>query len=71
MNDNHYQSLLVEGGASTLQSFLDADCWDAIRVETGTISVPCGTRAPQLPKDIRLVDREIFDGNIIETYERN
>lgn len=71
MNDNHYQSLLVEGGASTLQSFLDADCWDAIRVETGTISVPCGTRAPQLPKDIRLVDRVIFDGNIIETYERN
>lgn len=70
MNDNHRQSLLVEGGASTLQSFLEADCWDAIRVETGTASVPCGTRAPELPKDIRLLSREMADGNIIETYER-
>lgn len=28
------QSLIVEGGAKTLQSFIDDDLWDEVRVET-------------------------------------
>lgn len=70
MGDNGKQSLLVEGGAATLRGFIEADCWDAIRMETGTMSVSCGTPAPQLPKDIQLARREIVDGNTIETYNR-
>jgi diaminohydroxyphosphoribosylaminopyrimidine deaminase/5-amino-6-(5-phosphoribosylamino)uracil reductase len=70
MTDHQKQSLLVEGGATTLNNFIDDDCWDAIRVETGTMSVPCGTRAPMLPVDAHLVSREMIDGNIIENYER-
>lgn len=44
------QSVLVEGGAKTLQSFLDKDCWDEIRVLTNTsLHVDQGLPAPAVP----------------------
>lgn len=43
-------SLLVEGGASLLQSFIDSDLWDAARVERNpNIRIGNGVPAPQLP----------------------
>jgi diaminohydroxyphosphoribosylaminopyrimidine deaminase/5-amino-6-(5-phosphoribosylamino)uracil reductase len=59
------QSLIVEGGARTLQSFLEQGLWDEIRVETAPITVTDGTRAPQLPANVALIDRQCFDGNQI------
>lgn len=64
------QSLLVEGGARTLQSFIDADAWDEIRIETAPWCVDGGTRAPQLPAGVTLVSSRQYDGNTITTYER-
>ena len=64
------QSLIVEGGAKTHQSFLEADLWDEIRVETAPLTVTDGTRAPQLPASVRIVDRREYDGNVIINYER-
>ena len=44
---NKVQSLIVEGGAITHQSFLDAGLWDEIRIETATSKfVKTGTEAP-------------------------
>ena len=42
-------SLLVEGGPTLHKSFLDADIWDEIRVETGSITINEGLKAPTLP----------------------
>ncbi len=43
------QSVLVEGGASLLQSFIDANCWDEARVITNTeMEIPSGLKAPLL-----------------------
>ncbi|WP_037351484.1 bifunctional diaminohydroxyphosphoribosylaminopyrimidine deaminase/5-amino-6-(5-phosphoribosylamino)uracil reductase RibD [Sediminibacterium salmoneum] len=46
------QSILVEGGASLLQSFLDADCWDEIRViksaDAIKLTSDVGVKAPVL-----------------------
>lgn len=42
------QSLLVEGGAQTLQSFIDASLWDEARVETAPMWLENGVRAPQI-----------------------
>ena len=64
------QSLIVEGGAATLQSFIDAGLWDEIRVETSPQTVSGGTRAPQMPSDVRLVSQKTYDGNVIRTWER-
>ena len=62
------QSLIVEGGLATLQSFLDAGLWDEIRVETAPMTVTDGTRAPELPSGIKLVSQKDYDGNVIRTY---
>ncbi|MGI9553089.1 MAG: bifunctional diaminohydroxyphosphoribosylaminopyrimidine deaminase/5-amino-6-(5-phosphoribosylamino)uracil reductase RibD [Aurantibacter sp.] len=41
-------SLLVEGGAKTLQTFVDANLWDEARVFTGSTSFKAGTKSPIL-----------------------
>lgn len=64
------QSLIVEGGAKTHQSFLAADLWDEIRVETAPTTATDGTRAPQLPADIKTVESNSYDGNVITVYEK-
>lgn len=66
------QSLVVEGGATTLQTFIDRGLWDEIRVETALDCVITdGTKAPQLPTGIRIVGEERYGDNIIMDYERN
>ena len=42
------QSVIIEGGAKTLQSFIDANLWDEARVFTGQIKFQNGTTAPKL-----------------------
>jgi len=65
------QSLIVEGGAKTLQSFIDDALWDEIRVETNLLlTVSGGTRAPQIPADAALSRRMCFDGCVIVSYQR-
>jgi diaminohydroxyphosphoribosylaminopyrimidine deaminase/5-amino-6-(5-phosphoribosylamino)uracil reductase len=64
------QSLIVEGGAKTLQTFINQGLWDEIRLETAAITVSSGTRAPQVPENARLVRQDFFDGNHIAIYTR-
>ena len=42
------QSLIVEGGTKTLQSFIDANLWDEARVFTGNNYFIDGVKAPVL-----------------------
>jgi len=62
-------SLIVEGGARTLQSFIDAGLWDEIRVETAPFTINDGVAAPHLPRGIDIVKKEFY-GNTIFTYKR-
>ena len=64
------QSIMVEGGRKTLQSFIDAGLWDEIRVETAPMTVAEGTPAPQLPTDAHLYQQEEWEGNILCWYSR-
>ena len=43
-----YQSVLVEGGAQTLQSFIDADLWDEAYIERSDIVLGDGIKAPKI-----------------------
>ncbi|WP_179098918.1 dihydrofolate reductase family protein, partial [Porphyromonas gingivalis] len=43
------QSLLVEGGACILRSFIDSGLYDDVRIEHSTIILNEGVRAPLLP----------------------
>lgn len=69
--ENNRQSLLVEGGLVTLNSFIDADLWDEIRVETAPFTVANGTEAPRIPSSASLNDKVEFDNNIIALYSHN
>ncbi|MFC0604542.1 bifunctional diaminohydroxyphosphoribosylaminopyrimidine deaminase/5-amino-6-(5-phosphoribosylamino)uracil reductase RibD [Winogradskyella pulchriflava] len=39
-------SVIIEGGAQTLQTFIDEDLWDEARVFTGNVVFTTGTKAP-------------------------
>lgn len=54
------QSLLVEGGAATHRSFIEAELWDEIRVEMASSTMQTGTKAPAIPGEARLESRQIF-----------
>ena len=69
LHAHNIQSLVVEGGRKTLDSFLEHGLWDELRVETNThLTVGAGTRAPQLPADAEVVAQHDYDGNVIISY---
>lgn len=65
------QSLMVEGGATTLQSFINANLWDEIRIETAPVTVAQGTPAPRVPQDVELVTHEIHCEYMVETFYKH
>jgi diaminohydroxyphosphoribosylaminopyrimidine deaminase/5-amino-6-(5-phosphoribosylamino)uracil reductase len=46
--ENNIQSIIIEGGRKTIQSFIDANLWDEARVFIGEINLNEGTKAPKL-----------------------
>lgn len=50
-------SLIVEGGAVLLQSFIDAGYWDEIRIETAPVELNNGIPAPVIPFVSELIER--------------
>lgn len=46
--EQQVQSMIVEGGTKTIQTFIDADLWDEARVFTGSVSLRDGLKAPKL-----------------------
>lgn len=56
------QSVIIEGGKQTLQTFIDANLWDEARIFVGNSRFNIGTKAPKLVlKD--------FERHIIDTDE--
>ena len=48
------QSILIEGGKQTLQSFIDANLWDEARVFTGNVTLKSGIKAPVLGHNFKI-----------------
>ena len=71
LHAHNIQSLIVEGGAQTLRSFLVQNLWDELRVETNTtMTVSGGTRAPQIPANAVVTDSHEYNGNRIIIYRQ-
>ena len=62
------QSLIVEGGSQTHQSFIESGLWDELRVETAPMVLGRGTKAVSIPANARLLRQETYDGNTLTTY---
>ena len=58
------QSVMVEGGPTLLQYFIDHHCWHEIRIITNTtLSIENGVTAPILPDDLDVVMDEMFEND--------
>lgn len=64
------QSLLVEGGSCTLQSFIDAGLWDEAFVEESPLRLKDGIRAPQIGRE-KICFYEQHFGRVIRHYKAN
>ena len=62
------QTLLVEGGADVLQSFIDSGLWDECYVEKGTITLDGKVKAPILSQEAVLKEMNADFGQPIKKY---
>ncbi len=56
------QSVIIEGGRQTLQTFIDSQLWDEARIFIGNVSFTSGTKSPVL-------NRNILEQHLIDTDE--
>ena len=63
------QSLLVEGGAKLLQSFIDEGLWDEARIETAPCCLKQGVAAPLLT-DCQLESEHQYGGNMLRLFRK-
>ena len=64
---NNITSVLIEGGARTLQTFIDAKLWDEARVFTGTSTFKKGIKAPILKGKLTVTKK--LDQDILKIYK--
>jgi diaminohydroxyphosphoribosylaminopyrimidine deaminase/5-amino-6-(5-phosphoribosylamino)uracil reductase len=60
------QSLILEGGTKTIQTFIDENLWDEARVFSGEVHLNDGVNAPKL--DVIPTKEENIKGDILKTY---
>lgn len=72
LHSRKVQSLLVEGGATLLQSFIDASLWDEARVERNpSLFVGEGVAAPSFPAGLQALKSSLGGNEIALYYPKN
>ena len=51
--DNSIQSVIIEGGSQTLQTFIDSNLWDEVRIFKGRVTFKNGVKAPTFKGDFK------------------
>tara|TARA_R110002012_G_scaffold6480_4_gene29841 strand:- start:44215 stop:45216 length:1002 start_codon:yes stop_codon:yes gene_type:complete len=69
--DKGIQSVIIEGGAQTLQYFINANLWDEARVFKGNTSFSEGTKAPQLSQYFLLEKTFTILDNTLHYYKNS
>ena len=64
--NNDINSIIIEGGRQTLQTFIDENLWDEARIFTGTTTFNAGTKAPRISGTL-ISDAKIID-DILRIY---
>ena len=73
MSDLHrrkVQSVMVEGGASTIQCFIDSGLWDEARVFEAPVCFGAGIKAPHLHQAV-FDGKEMIMGDTLTYFKRN
>lgn len=69
LHSKHINSVIIEGGLQTLQTFIDENLWDEARIFKGTVSFNKGTKAPHLKGE--LLNSEFILDDVLEVYKNN
>ena len=67
--ENNIQSIIIEGGRKTIQSFIDANLWNEARVFIGEINLIEGTKAPELNRSFH--SKVTVKNDTLLTYRNN
>lgn len=68
--DDGIQSVLVEGGAELLQSFINSNIWDECYVEKGDIDINGKIESPNI-NSVYFHSKFVYLGRIIDIYKNN
>jgi len=66
---NNINSVIIEGGVKTLQTFIDENLWDEARVFTGNTHFKKGVKAPRFSGT--LISEETIIGDTLKTYKND
>lgn len=69
--ERNIQSILVEGGSTLLQSFIDSSLWDEVHVEKAPVLLHNGVNAPILKEIEQYACKEYFKTHIISYVHAN
>ncbi len=61
-------SIIIEGGATTIQTFIDEGLWDEARVFTGDQNFTEGTKAPILSRE--MISEQKIMSDTLKTYKK-
>lgn len=67
LHSKNIQSLIIEGGTKTLQTFIDENIWDEARVFTGKKFFKNGVKAPFLSG--KLTSETLFKDDVLKTFQ--
>ncbi|WP_242205060.1 bifunctional diaminohydroxyphosphoribosylaminopyrimidine deaminase/5-amino-6-(5-phosphoribosylamino)uracil reductase RibD [Aestuariivivens insulae] len=67
--ENQINSIIIEGGAKTLQLFIDANLWDEARVFTGAVTFEEGVKAPKFSG--RLISEKTITTDSLKIYSND
>ncbi|WP_138433637.1 bifunctional diaminohydroxyphosphoribosylaminopyrimidine deaminase/5-amino-6-(5-phosphoribosylamino)uracil reductase RibD [Winogradskyella algicola] len=66
LHQHNINSVIIEGGAKTLETFIDENLWDEARIFIGKTNFKSGTKAPQL--NSTLVSEKLIKGDRLKLY---
>lgn len=66
LHELNIQSVIIEGGTQTLNSFIKEGCWDEARIFTAPEKFGSGISAPKI--EGQLIREETFSDDILKTY---
>jgi diaminohydroxyphosphoribosylaminopyrimidine deaminase/5-amino-6-(5-phosphoribosylamino)uracil reductase len=68
LNKRKLNSLIVEGGTTLLNSFIEACLYDEIRVYTASVRLGGGLEAPVIPNDVEVIEDGVVGDDRIVRY---
>lgn len=69
LHQHNINSVIIEGGAKTLQTFIDESLWDEARIFIGKTEFKSGTKAPNL--NGRLISEKLIKEDLLKIYEND